>query len=571
LLANDTTNNYPLSTIEFHQGQTGEKGLKMFESQESRVESRREALGARSEERGATVGRRDFTFLLPPSPFRLGISLTEVLIAMGIMTVGLLGVASVFPVGSWYARKADIADQGSAIAQSAMNDLVTRGLLNPDAWFAMTPPAGTPGATSPNFTFSSDGKYTPLGNKKPGTFTRPFAETLAEGLKLNPGNSAVLAKQFGHAYVIDPMFCAVAARNTNAANANSNLAAWAFPSAAYFANPQPAWMYYTNALWEPWRRSGNGKDQCWPIRRVTFQSSFAALGDPNPGGWPMDITSASSVCRANDDLTFDFPQRADRPSIQSWDTTSATSGALIPLSRKWTGDYSWIATVLATNDAARNGMAGNPEGFAYDVSVVVFYKRVLPPNLSTDPASAIAIDLTDVSSTERSVGATILSSGMNGGELLLSDMNDVKDANTPPQPLPAFDNLKVGNWIMLCGPHPNSTTEEPRFVLNWYQVLSVDGKGRRLNNQGTDNPPPASSEPERRVVTVRGPQWPWAAAATPYNRTASISNDLCVGIFRGAVAVHAKTVRLESSRGGAFGSGMSTIVQQGVAPGNTLH
>ena len=38
----------------------------------------------------------------PPSalhPPRPGISLTEVLIAMGILTVGLLGVASIFPVG----------------------------------------------------------------------------------------------------------------------------------------------------------------------------------------------------------------------------------------------------------------------------------------------------------------------------------------------------------------------------------------------------------------------------------------------------------------------------------------
>ena len=55
---------------------------KMFESRESRVERRRN----------------------PKS--RRGISLTEVLIAMGIMTVGLLGVASVFPVGGWYMQRA---------------------------------------------------------------------------------------------------------------------------------------------------------------------------------------------------------------------------------------------------------------------------------------------------------------------------------------------------------------------------------------------------------------------------------------------------------------------------------
>ena len=68
----------------------------------------------------------------PQLPARAAASrLTEVLIAMGILTLGLLGVAAVFPVGSLYMQKADIADHGSAIAQSVMNDIVARGMLNP--------------------------------------------------------------------------------------------------------------------------------------------------------------------------------------------------------------------------------------------------------------------------------------------------------------------------------------------------------------------------------------------------------------------------------------------------------
>src|SRR3954468_917079 len=86
---------------------------------------------------------------------RLGISLTEVLIVMGIMTVGLLGVASVFPVGGWYMQKAEIADRGSAIAQSVMSDLIARGMLNPSAWFVQVPaPANTGTSASPNYFYS---------------------------------------------------------------------------------------------------------------------------------------------------------------------------------------------------------------------------------------------------------------------------------------------------------------------------------------------------------------------------------------------------------------------------------
>ena len=68
---------------------------------------------------------------VPGPPSRLaGISLTEVLIAMGILTVGLLGVAAIFPVASFYMQKGDVADRGSAIAQAAFNEVVRpRGTL----------------------------------------------------------------------------------------------------------------------------------------------------------------------------------------------------------------------------------------------------------------------------------------------------------------------------------------------------------------------------------------------------------------------------------------------------------
>jgi hypothetical protein len=94
--------------------------------------------------------------------------------------------------------------------------------------------------------------------------------------------------------------------------------------------------------------------------------------------------------------------------------------------------------------------------------------------------------------------------------------------------------------MMLCGPHPNSnasasTSGEPRFVLNWYQVLSIDAE------QSAD----LITDPTRqRVVAVRGPQWPWQPAAS-LTATNQLSNNLCAAICNGAVAVHTKTFRLE--------------------------
>src|SRR3954463_732649 len=94
---------------------------------------------ARNEERDKTCC---ISIPQPPVPsphLRRGLSLTEVLISMGILTLGLLGVASVFPVGSLYMQKADISDRGSAIAQSVFSDLMARGMLNPRSWYVMTP------------------------------------------------------------------------------------------------------------------------------------------------------------------------------------------------------------------------------------------------------------------------------------------------------------------------------------------------------------------------------------------------------------------------------------------------
>src|SRR6478672_4721621 len=108
--------------------------------------------------RDAAVKRRQFTLCNLQFAIcnlrirRRGLSLTEVLISMGILTVGLLGVASVFPVASFYMLKADNSDISSSLGQSAMNELVTRGMLDPWSWFVITPltPSGVPAVGDPN-------------------------------------------------------------------------------------------------------------------------------------------------------------------------------------------------------------------------------------------------------------------------------------------------------------------------------------------------------------------------------------------------------------------------------------
>jgi Tfp pilus assembly protein PilV len=69
---------------------------------------------------------------------RRGISLLEVLISMGILTVGLLSVLSLVPAGKSQAVKAVIYDRSSVMASNVAADLISRGLLRTSAWVTGT-------------------------------------------------------------------------------------------------------------------------------------------------------------------------------------------------------------------------------------------------------------------------------------------------------------------------------------------------------------------------------------------------------------------------------------------------
>ena len=459
-------------------------------------------------------------------------SLTEVLIAMGILTLGLLGVAAVFPVGSFYMARAEQHDLGSQLAQTAMNDLVTRGMLDPRSWFVMTPGPTSAAIGDPNYTFASaDGAYAPhntaLPIARPNSFTRPFVDALSAGQTVAKSGAlpqasipVVLSKQFGSAYVIDPMGVA-AIQQTQGASAGNRIM-YGFPSAACMAYPtQQTWSYYTNSAWDSWRTTVGPKPPslplqlAWPIRRVTFRQSST--------GYNLDKVMAAELCQMKDDLSYDFPNRDDRPATAAYEMSTDKT---VPLVRPWRGDYSWIATVAPSTDEARDRIPFSTESVICDVSVVVLHKRTIPGNFTGATA-----DYPDLSSPERSVAASVVSTGLNGGELLLRDTGDGLVSGD------AFKNLKSGYFIMLCGPHPNSSPSAPRFVLLWYQVIAVDSS---LGSIITDST-------KQRLVTLRGPEWPWQPAPGGPRDFTHLSSDLCVGIVKGAVAVHTRSIALQNS------------------------
>jgi type II secretory pathway pseudopilin PulG len=65
---------------------------------------------------------------------RRGITLLEVLISLGILSIGLASVVALIPAGGSQARKAQIEDRRGALGAAALNDIITRGVLNPSTW-----------------------------------------------------------------------------------------------------------------------------------------------------------------------------------------------------------------------------------------------------------------------------------------------------------------------------------------------------------------------------------------------------------------------------------------------------
>jgi hypothetical protein len=404
---------------------------------------------------------------------RTGISLLEILISMFVLLFGLMGVAAIFPVGNHYAAKGDQFDRGAAMADAALAELTSRGFLNPQQWlYAGLPPSGT--VTGDSLVIQP-----PLvsGNLNPtqGQFNLQTAA--------GPG----------HAFVIDPV---------GAANTTDTF----FPFQANSGNVASEWSTGPVTL------SGNA----WPIRRVTFpQNANLALN-----AWTKLPTNiAEATMRLHDDVTVSLPVEDDRPGIQRWITVdnNPTTGAAnntpnsfgddTPLTRAYSGNYSWLATVVPQSIASLVAMqpANLDYGaYNYDVSVAVFLKREGEPS----------------ETTERWLSAVL----GPGGDLLLysnsgSAMADVDDA---------LEDIRASHWIALAGMHPNGT-----FLLKWYKLLSLDDETDTSSTQFYGN-----SYNAVRHAMVAGPDWPQPT-------TGQTVQNLRVLLVPNVIAVATQSLKLE--------------------------
>ena len=68
-----------------------------------------------------------------PVPARSGISLLEVLVSIGILSIGLLSMLSLLPAGRTYLVKAERDDRAAALVPNAIAEMHALGLFSDDA------------------------------------------------------------------------------------------------------------------------------------------------------------------------------------------------------------------------------------------------------------------------------------------------------------------------------------------------------------------------------------------------------------------------------------------------------
>lgn len=457
---------------------------------------------------------------IPHSPFRIPLSrsaltLAEVLIAMGLLTIGLLGVAAVFPVGGYYMQSGDVTDRAGAIAEAALEDAIIKGYLDPERWVVHDVNAN--GASSGLFIWMLDGLRDNNGQLlrdglRPAIPKRDSfnaADRAVLGTPQLPGNYT--SKLMGGVVVLDPIGLAGALTEpTNALVRNKVLstAVQRFPASI---------LDGSDATWQDWTVAT--PPFLWPVRRATPIHSAALLN--SPATFNRQLSGALKAFSAADDLALSLPDSGDEPAQGLWEVASNA-----PAARQSAGAYSWILSVSPGSSVERDAIATQADAYPVEVSAVVFHKRVVPRGVQ------------GTLEAERLVNARVVSVGPGGGEMLLEKRAGENAAPAPfdaLQSLSPFENLRVGEYVMVVGPHPLSNSLRPMLALRWCRVLGIESEGTTNVGTGTVT----LDRDQRVLVSLRGPDWPWTDLTNP------LSSNLRVGILPGAVAVHTKTMRLE--------------------------
>lgn len=379
-----------------------------------------------------------------PASHRRGVTIIEVLFAIGIVIVGLMGVASLLPLAARNAQISNEANEGQAYAQRYYAEFVSRGFNR-----------------SSNWRWFDDNPL--FGNKSFVTFTNSSSVRSTGG-----GNGDHVSTSNRHAICIDPGFYADPLTLLEADSYTFN------DSQAYRVGLFPYYHDKFNPASNPSTPTALASPPALLNRPRLLR---VGLHDPSSLRTVMPAKVVQTLFNSLDDIAMTKPKDRSLPPLRISESLSATAvgrGAS-------NGRYSWLATLCPREFGLGEGSSALQEEF-YTLSIVVMRGR--------DRAwfAPTGDDKNAIPQGERLLGVTPLSGDFirgDGGRVTVNASTGIDD------------NIRVGDWMMFSR-YQNAGVDRG-VVCRWYRVVGVDP-----DTTFSGGSPPTNWG---RNVVLEGPDW----------------------------------------------------------------
>lgn len=487
---------------------------------------------------------------------RRGITLMEVLIAMFVLLIGLLGVFSMLPVAKSYMADGVKYDAVSTLGHKALHDLeVRKELMDPSNWFA-------PMANGQFMEVCPAAQKIPLmgGNSFAGSYNYAWS------------NFSAIQTIPAAPFVLDPLGCAYP--DNLAQNGGTGAVS---PGGQINVAGSFGPMFFPPSAFS---LDGAGSPGSPAITRVTVPRTGSVMTNASGIRFcsPIQFGMASKIFQSSDDVLFN---RTDDPTQRPF-ASLPTAAAPTQFSTSQ-GDYSWFAVIdnmqrpwnpgtdggwgqshnppIPADDDNGDGVindigeAGWPVtddialwqtsgGELWHISVVTVHKRnlQLTPTTPTDipPERMCYCDFlgtpTSVNPATPQGKAVFDNAGLGGNDVVLFVPNSLA-------PSPDWLNVKPNQWVMMSAwPNLNSPTaggitnpvRAQLAMVQWFRISSAGEVSRMLDSSG-------NMIGWQRPVTLAGRDW------NPYKFVdavgAPLGNQSCYcTIVDGAVGVFEATI-----------------------------
>lgn len=436
-------------------------------------------------------------------PRRDGITLVEVIFSIGVVLVGLVGIAVILPMAGERARESVNMTIGASFGDAVIDEIQMRNWVADRRLVEFGPdPSLPPPAVNEVLQYKLD-----LTERRGLTWTDNELTQLVDPEPLDDTDNNRRVPSF----CIDPMYVADRVElGETAASANG-----------YFDGVFPYYSSTHDPLLNP------SDTSTWPFdqprmprlglrRQANVSRPFVSVG----------LEQARSMVERSNDLETVIPKdRSAAPQLEGLKTDSGLEyGRRTP-----SGQFSWIATI--------SPLPGNKYA---SVSVVVLKDRDRGRDFLV-PADPSVTDPKKNGVNERLAYVTY-AAGFQGGAG--GTVHLTASANTS-------SALRVDNWVMLSRripitPPPPSPQLDFVDVHRWYRVAAVDGKPEKfvpasntlLEAGGLPLPSATRSEVWRHKVLLDGPDWAFGLD------TASFSDDTFVTIMTDVVSVTERIIPL---------------------------